>query len=177
MLGVIRAGVRRRRELRPPTLRLVAAFCAVCTEDLPVGSIVRTAPLGKQNALVAVCADCDCAPIDAWCSDRSYEAPETAGSIRTAVVAAHHRLTGGRDRRGHAEQSKTSAAIEKAPPGWKVVRVSVSYRRDSQEARPCASALYLGFEREHHLFAVPPPAKPFVSDRDPLAAIRQWEKS
>jgi len=37
----------------------MASFCAICTEPPPPGTELVDLPLGKDSALVAVCADCD----------------------------------------------------------------------------------------------------------------------
>lgn len=64
-----------------PKLREVAAaFCAVCTDELPLGHM-RTAPLGKGNAMVRVCNDClDTHPRDGSYSFDSIAAPALTGN-------------------------------------------------------------------------------------------------
>lgn len=41
------------------TLGSMAIFCAICTEPPPPGTELVQRPLGRDSALVLVCADCD----------------------------------------------------------------------------------------------------------------------
>ena len=118
-LGAVRDGVILRSPPPPLVLRLVAALCAVCADDLSVGSVVRVAPLGRGNALVNVCEDCDTGEVRARDSERAYESPESKGNAAALIDAAYKRL----GIRGVPADECLSPAAVPIDPGFVVCRV------------------------------------------------------
>jgi hypothetical protein len=180
-LGPLRTGVLQRTKPLQPARRLVAAFCAVCAEDLPVGSVVRVAPLGRGNGLVAVCADCDTTPAaEARPEWRGYEAPCSTDAIGFSkqVDAAYKRL----GIKGTPNDECLSPGADAIEPGFVVCRVprhvngrpidnhrayEIARRRWGSEIR------HVSTTARYHVFQRPEPKR--VDERDPLEAIRQWE--
>lgn len=143
----------------------MTAFCAICTGSRgPFAS----RPLGRHDAMVAVCSDCDTETPDAWVSDRGYDVPlDVARSERAISMIAS--TTGGgvttRHRRIAHRNTKTPGFILERVP----VRTADGRRRDQREAAAEAFAgcswagevRYLGIAKsrpsDFHLFERPDP--------------------
>jgi hypothetical protein len=166
----------------------VSGFCAICTSER--GPFVRR-PLGRGDALVSVCADCDDEPartkvgpaIDYYVPDRVI-----IGRTVDAFAAAANRVTGD-TKETNIDRTRSRSLAGSAQPGFIVVRV----RRhrvgadpiDAQQARmtfqgePWFSELRnLGSTRRWHLFERPDidaaSAARLGTDRDPLADIEKY---
>jgi hypothetical protein len=170
------------------------SFCAICAADIPPGQ-ARTAPLGKDNAMVTICADCDGGDARSWQSwidERGgYEIAEGAslGRVRDAAdrVAKELGAAGIGDRNVGAA---VSGRLHDRTPRWILIRVSAR-GCDAQEARMrfrkepwFAEVRYLGMTRGGprggvHVFERPDPRVAAEQRRgggeaDPLAGIEQF---
>lgn len=142
----------------------MSAFCAVCTSER--GPFVRR-PLGRDNALVSVCAKCDDEAPRAYSSVRGYESPYSDVRAEQAISRIASSVGGGittRGRRIHRGNKTPGFILER-------VRVTTSdgRRRDAQEAAAEAFAgcswasevRYLGIAKskpsDFHLFERPDP--------------------
>ena len=135
------------------------AFCAICTDEST--SLVARA-LGRNDAIVWVCQECDSTKPVARCSDRGYESPgerlNDGRGLLQAFADAANRITGKVDR----GQASLAASVT---PGFKLVRVRRFHAGkpvDSKEARAKFSAepwfaelRHLGSDKRFHLFERP----------------------
>jgi hypothetical protein len=157
------------------------SFCAICTSERGPFSIQ---PLGKGNADVAVCADCNDVTPAAYDSERGYE---PSGGLPTIaqVVAAAKRVLG--DRYGTKDFSPPRYEV---PAGWRLFRVrrrkADGQSRDAQEAyetlrnKPWfgpGRVKYAGNTGDFILFSYAPSARLAVDDANPLEAIEQYRSA
>lgn len=98
----------------------VTAFCAICTG--PITGPPARLPLGRDDALVSVCASCNVEPARARSGPSiAYEVPGDdvgRGTLRERFAAAADRVAG---KRGPYR----GASTKPAQPGWIVVRVGM----------------------------------------------------
>jgi hypothetical protein len=160
------------------------SLCAICCSTR---GPFRREPLGRNDALVNVCAGCDSTPIAKRGPERGYEVPadtisQTEMSAKISAFArAHDPLYSSLPRAG----LKT---VKDKTPGFLIVRVarrdSMGKTRDYHDAVAClrdkpwfAEARYLGSEDTHFLFERPDPKVATESrgvSANPLAAIEKW---
>jgi hypothetical protein len=85
-------------------------FCAICTDD--AGPFVLR-PIGKDDALVRICEDCDTEkPREAHVYERGYEAPGGMLSITDVQAADRRRYGDGY----HAEMKRRQLEAMAPPP-------------------------------------------------------------
>jgi uncharacterized small protein (DUF1192 family) len=161
------------------------SFCAICTDDR--GPFTRR-PLGKDEALVDVCRDCDEEPAKIKHGpERGYEEQE-AMSVREM----HARIRGLYNELDPITPEERSRArhvtVRDRTPGWLIVRLSVrdglGRARDIQTAiktmkdRPYFAELhYLGASGGYFLFERPDPkvaADQRRSSENPLVALEKF---
>lgn len=144
-------------------------FCAICTD--PIAGEPARRPLGKDNALVNVCTDCDEAPPVARCDLRDYEPRPglTTAEIRDGLSRMAKSL---KVKRG--QQMGASSVVVR--DGYQLFRVRVAgpdgKMRDCFEAakdfageRWASEARHLGSTSNGwHLFERPAPAKKQPAD-------------
>lgn len=142
----------------------MSGLCAICVDDTRP---VTMQPLGRGNALVAVCSACNdetpratCGPI----ADRDYPPPRTGPGVTSTLrqfANAANKLTGQQDPLRHRHES-----MRRATPGFVLVRVarrsSTAASVDRNEAlaslrgQPWFSELrHLGSDSKWHLFERP----------------------
>lgn len=149
---------------------VAAKCCAICAADIRAGE-EHTAPLGKNDALVAICASCDDEPARrVHGTERGYEAPNTAGCFGNAVTNATERLVGLVDLKVTLGPKRFSLT-----PGYVLVRVPQKLdgkARDQREAwqtfqhEPWAPEVkYLGCFRRCYVWERP--------DAEALAELRR----
>lgn len=121
-------------------------FCAICTDEC---SGDRKAPLGRNDAMVVVCSDCDTLPartVDG--PDRTYQPSgglpsykESQRGIETALGADYKRLT----------RLENAVAMTPAPATDQVVLVHAESRYAVVRAKRIggASSLSVNGERAH----------------------------
>jgi hypothetical protein len=159
-----------------------STFCAVCTADI-VGE-PRKAPLGKNNALVSICVDCDTeTPIartgPARCYDEGGGASVKKISDAAKKILPRHMLT------NDFEQTNIVRSLR---PGHILLRHS---RRDqngkSIDVREAFESIhrrhgiidglkYVGSQREWFLFERPDPKvvkKRMANTADPIAELEK----
>jgi hypothetical protein len=140
------------------------SFCAICGDDI-VG-VPRREPLGRDDAMVAVCDDCATeAPREARGPDRGYQVREdTPPSVKRAIADTLRGVKKLRRPRG----LKLRGALAGRPmPGFIIVRVArvVAGRSiDKAEAQESlrdqpwfADLQILGTTSKWHLFQRPDP--------------------
>lgn len=141
-------------------------FCAICTSDR--GPFVRR-PLGRGDALVNVCADCDEQPArEVRGPELAYEppcSPGTTANAKAPAPLAHHELI---------------AATHEQMPGWRTVRIAprdaLGNRRDQRDAWIAVGdkrARLVAVTPRGFVYQVPPKVE-LASDENPLAAIEQY---
>jgi len=138
------------------------AFCALCADDAP-GIVLVRRPLGRNDAMVSVCKDCDEEPPRAVHGpERGYAVPAPdpgQGRTLSRFATAANRITG-------EQRSRPRANIRTLQPGWKLVRVRIlrpdGTKIDSQSAwdslrgKPWFGELrLLGSDTTWHLFERP----------------------
>lgn len=134
--------------------------CAICAHDIRAGE-ARHAPLGKDDALVVICATCDDeTPQHLHGPDRNYEPDGIGQSFQRLVATSTTKLLGVGDR--HA----TLAPLRHdRTPGYLLVRVPQKVNgkaRDQHEAwqtfqhEPWANEVnYLGCFRRYYVWERP----------------------
>ena len=161
-------------------------YCAICA-DVITGAPARL-PLGRNDALVNVCATCDEEPVRSRTGPiLGYTAPERdagRGTTASRFAAAANRVAGAVPI-GHR---KRGSVIASASPGFIVVRVArkdaTGQPIDSREARrslrdrPWANQLRaLGTDVRWHIFERPD-SEAASADRaggaDPLAGMERY---
>lgn len=155
----------------PFQARQVLTSCAVCASEI-LGEVVRQ-PIGRDDAMVPVCAECDTGAIVARCDMRGIEATDRSARRKAPDPLP---IPGSFGRR-------LSPAIASRSPGFELVRVAVTgpgWTRDEDEAREtfahepwAAEANYLSCDGHWHLFERPP-TRTAVKPEQPLAGIEQW---
>jgi hypothetical protein len=166
----------------------MTAFCAICTRTR--GPFVQR-PLGRADALVSVCADCDDEPARTKVGPTiEYDVPDRVwiGQTVKAFAAAANRVTGDTKASNKARASHQSIA-RSAQPGFLLVRVkrhqAGAEPLDAKQARMrfqhepwFAELRHLGSDRRWHLFERPDPdaarAARQGGERNPLADVEQY---
>lgn len=139
------------------------SFCAICTSEI---GPFEYRPLGKGNAEVLVCRDCDDEPIREQVGPRLYSPPELPARFVDSVDRAHKRIARGRD---YNPMRARLAQRDERMPNSILIRVPVHDEngrpRDMREAcatfahQPWApTTRYLGYQSDCHLFERPDPA-------------------
>jgi hypothetical protein len=144
----------------------VSAWCAICGDDI-VGE-VRREPLGKDDALVAVCDDCATkAPQEARGPDRGYQVRESA-TAREGTPSAKRALLHAVKKLRRPRGLKLHGALTGRPtPGFIIVRVprivagrsiDKAEAQESLRGQPWFADLQiLGTTSKWHLFQRPDP--------------------
>lgn len=154
------------------------SLCAICVSDR--GPFSKE-PLGRNNAMVAVCRSCSTEPA------KNKTGPVLGYEIREGVsIAEMNRRLAATSATG-VPFSHSAELVRDLSPGWILVRVrrrdSSGRPRDMNDAVAAlrnnpqfADARYLGADAQHFLFERPDP-KAIKSDENPLAAIEKWQVS
>ena len=154
--------------------------CAVCTSTR--GPFTRE-PLGRNDALVNVCAECSAPPVARELAP-AYELPDPDDS-RAYVEQWVTEYTERGQVTGYKSPRKNIAAMKDRSPGFIVEAVPVR-KRDSREAarqafagKPWASRVrHLGTTTTHHIYERPDmDTLGKSSTSDPLAAIEQFRRA
>lgn len=145
-------------------------FCAICTTEI-VGDPVR-APLGKDDAMVDICAPCDGdKPVATRGREVDYDLEE-----RGSWLEFRHRIDHFGATHKVAKVEPYTVVTKKLTPGWILVRVSAiatdGGRRDMVEAfdqlahEPWADDIaWLGSVGRWMLFERPDPDVPLLERR------------
>lgn len=141
----------------------MATFCAICVKPIPAGE-EQLAPLGKNDAMVKVCAGCNTEkPHGRRYEGYAYEPPVSMSSraISKAVDKLERSTSTKRRGRAAARPAITPFSHRKRP-GHVLVRIPIIHEgkaRDAAEAIREKSwaleAIYIGAERQWHLYQVP----------------------
>jgi hypothetical protein len=142
-------------------------FCAICTDE--VGPFSQR-PLGRRNALVAVCSSCDSEPArEVRGPERGYE-PESMLGISERV----------RKQKAPGPSIERATTLHEQRAGWITVRVP---RRDASghpidrnaawHSLQNRLAKYVTSNARYFVFQTPPTVS-LGSDDNPLAAIEKF---
>lgn len=152
------------------------SHCAICTSSR---GPFTSQPLGKNNALVSVCAECDEPAFEKRGPERGYEPTgglPTFAQGRNAVA----RVIG---RQADSRPSRTADEARRRPHGWSVYRIRQKAGLDAREAyetlrgKPWfgpGRVKFGGTDANYLLFYYAPDAKLALPEDNPLAAIEQF---
>jgi hypothetical protein len=162
------------------------SFCAICCDEK--GPFVRR-PLGKDDALVFVCTDCDSeTPREKFGPELAYEAPELGQAFRREVNTKERKI---RPKAPARWTKPMEVRVADREPNTILVRVAVDAddgkKRDMRDActtfahEPWSREVrYLGFSRGEHLFERPNPlfaSKQRRADINVIAALEALARS
>lgn len=159
--------------------------CAICADE--IDGEPRYAALGKDDAIVKLCASCvdDKPDANSGHEPRGYQGgngPAITREFGAEIDAAHIRVYGESNKQTYAHGK--DAITRPRTLGWKLTRVAV--RDDAGKIRDCREAWetirgkpygrrlrYIGCVAHWHLFEyAPSPVAPEI--RDPFEAIEKF---
>lgn len=159
----------------------MSEFCAICVSER---GPFKSAPLGKGDAMVRVCADCESPIIEGHGVERGYE---PTGGIPTAreMEAGMCRVLGNlRDSEMEkSRQIRFRDTGRSVPPGWSVYLVKWARGLDAQNAYKLlykqpwfgpGRVKYCGSANGYLVFGYAPTVKLAIEGLDPFAAIERY---
>lgn len=155
---------------------MIPGFCASCIRDFAAG-----APRYVLDGAV-ICARCNDEHPDGRVPEhrqRSYEAPEQRGNLKTMVAAGAARVIGAMSK--DEQRSVLAPRPEALKPGHEIVRAPLRDRSgrplDRDEARRLLgdeSLEHVSSTARHHVFQRPAPVAP--EPRNPLTTIERYRR-